>query len=87
MKDDNILEIEHWKMEIVLKTIAKKDGYDALRIDDSKVRLDKLEEALEQMDVSGNVKRSILFTLAGLLETYKLDILVMALEVEDDLHS
>ena len=86
MKDDNILEIEHWKMEIVLKTIVKKDE-DAIRIDDSEVRLDKLEEALEQMDVSGNVKRSILFTLAGLLETYKLDILVMALEVEDDLHS
>ena len=84
MKENVHFEITNWEMKIKLKTVGISKDETAVRIDDTEVDLDKLYEALKKMDISDNTRRGLLFGLAGVLDMWKLNILAMVDEFEEE---
>ena len=82
--EDFHFEITNWEMKIKLKTVSISEDETAVRIDDTEVDLDKLYEALKKMDISDNTRRGLLFGLAGVLDMWKLNILAMVDEFEEE---
>jgi len=82
--EDFHFEITNWEMKIKLKTVGISEDETAVRIDDTEVDLDKLYEALKKMDISDNARRGLLFGLAGVLDMWKLNILAMVDEFEEE---